>query len=96
MASRRTGGIALGPFGPWPMVLPMLPMLVMVTGCSSTERRDQNYGKDAGLIYEPREAGVADARDARDGGADAADDAAQATTDGDHGDGEDAATADAP
>ena len=63
-----------------------LAVMVSITAgaCSSTDKRDQNYGKDAGTVYEPAEAGVrpdtgradrADAGTREDASADGAGDA---------------------
>jgi hypothetical protein len=57
-----------------------------VGGCSTTTRRDQYYGTDAGTTYQPSEAGAprdAASRDAADGGV--VSDAARADGDGDGG-----------
>jgi hypothetical protein len=53
-----------------PLVLAALVALAALA-CSSSGRRDQNYGKDAGTTYQPPEGGIAgpDAARARtDGG----------------------------
>jgi hypothetical protein len=63
---------------------------VAAGACSSTGRRDQNYGKDAGTTYEPAEAGTVlrdsgrTDRDRSDGGAQdaSAESAGDATIDG--------------
>jgi hypothetical protein len=63
---------------------------VAAGACSSSSRRDQNYGKDAGTTYEPAEAGMLPPdssraeRDRNDGGAQdaSAESAGDATIDG--------------
>jgi hypothetical protein len=75
-AHRRTGGSARRLLGQWPVVLPLLA--VAAGGCSSSGRRDQNYGTDVATAYHPpeggalldgagRDAGVVDAGDAGTG-----------------------------
>jgi hypothetical protein len=60
MVPRRSGGIARGPLGPWPILVAMFA-IAGPSGCSSSTKRDQNYGKDVGLTYEAPEGGVVDA-----------------------------------
>jgi hypothetical protein len=35
-----------------------VPLLAALAGCSSDGRRDQNYGKDVGTVYEPPDGGT--------------------------------------
>jgi hypothetical protein len=67
-------------------------------GCSPGARRDQNYGKDVGLVYEPPDGGavLSDAAGDGDAAQDAMTDATQSGADDDAGDaggGNDAAEA---
>jgi hypothetical protein len=55
----------------------VLSVLAGAGGCNGNTHKDQNYGKDVGLVYEPPEGGVVSG----DGGQDAG-----ATTDGASGD----------
>jgi hypothetical protein len=69
---------------------------ITIGACTSTGKRDQNYGTDAGTVYEPVEAGVrpdvvrserAEAGTQDDGSADGAGDATiDAETDATHDD----------
>jgi hypothetical protein len=61
-------------------------VLAAVTGaCSSGGRRDQNYGKDVGLVYEPPDGGtvLTDAAGERGEAENAMTDATQSGTDAD-------------
>jgi hypothetical protein len=70
--------------------LALTVMLALTAGaCSSSGRRDQNYGKDAGTVYEPPEGGTVAPEAGRDRGEAAtsnqdasADSAGDATIDG--------------
>jgi hypothetical protein len=48
---------------------------VMIWACSSSDKRDQNYGKDVATTYIPPEAGAREVGAPRDAGSDATTDA---------------------
>jgi hypothetical protein len=80
MSLRRTGSPARCLLVRWPLLSPLL-LMAAVGGCSTTARRDQYYGTDAGTTYQPSEAGAghdAAPRDGADGGAASDADAAHA------------------
>jgi hypothetical protein len=75
MSPRRTGSPARWSSLRWPLLSPLLLLATVAGGCSSTTKRDQFYGTDAGATYQPPEAGAfrdVISRDGADGGADAA------------------------
>ena len=69
----------------WRRPLALVVLAWGVAACSSNGRKDQSYGKDVGIVYEPPEGGtvaadgsasdggVSDARAGADGGADGGD-----------------------
>jgi hypothetical protein len=71
MALPRTHPPALRHFGRYAVLCSLVA--VALGGCSTDKRRDQNFGTDAGVIYNPPEGGVRDATANGDGGADGAD-----------------------
>jgi hypothetical protein len=47
----------------------VLSVMAVVGGCSGNTHKDQNYGKDVGLVYEPPEGGVVSGDGGQDAGA---------------------------
>jgi hypothetical protein len=79
----RTGPLCCAPARRWAcLALSVLTAALAAGGCTSSgNRRDQNYGKDVGTVYQPSEAGVDTAAPA-DGGTAETNDATPSVGDG--------------